>query len=107
MAFCRYGINFIKRDVLLYCEKMKDIIYKIFIILIVITAYVYCHESVHDRIFNIYECEDIEYGFDKRGIYTTAICGDEAKLPTALNEVIGYTVSLPLFVIIIMLLLRD
>ena len=95
----------IKKD-----EELKDMgeaIKKILIILIIVVVYLYTHELAHDRIFRIYDCEDIEWGMDMRGFFVGAVCEDDnAKEATALNEIIGYTVALPLFVIIALLLIR-
>ena len=83
-------------------------IQKVLIVLVVICFYVFVHELAHASIFYVYDCKDIKFGLDINGIFTESVCdNDEAKLATAINEIVGYTVALPLFVIIIMLILKE
>ena len=83
--------------------NFEKTIKKIAIALIIIASYTYIHEGTHVRIFEIYDCENIETDYFT---YTSANCEDGAKLPTAQHEIIGYTVVPALCVIIFLLLTK-
>ena len=81
--------------------NVEKIIKNIALILIIITFYAYIHEGTHVQIFRICECENIETDYFTK---TTADCNNSAILPTAINEIVGYTV-VPILCVIMFLLL--
>ena len=83
--------------------NFEKTIKNIALLLIIIVFYAYIHEGTHVRIFEIYDCENIETDYFT---YTSANCEDGAKLPTAQHEIIGYTVVPALCVIIFLLLTK-
>ena len=68
---------------------------------IITSTYLYVHESTHKVIFQNYGCEDIKQELFK----VTAICNTNTDVEALnnMNEIIGYNVSLPLYIIIILL----
>ena len=77
--------------------KTKNIFLMIFIAL----SYLYLHEQTHITIYELYGCEDIETNYLT---YAKAMCPSEVILPTALNEIVGYSVVPPLFIFLFYLI---
>lgn len=70
------------------------------ILILVLIMIIQLHETTHTRIFEIYECENITRNILSVSAYCT---NNEAKLATSNAEIIGYTVTIPLMIIIILL----
>ena len=72
--------------------------------LLFIYLYSYSHEVTHVAIYTGYNCKDINMNL----FHTTATCpNDNADLPTAINEIVGYTISPLLFVILFYFISKD
>ena len=68
------------------------------LVLLVLTCYVGMHETVHYQINNIYDCKVNEFHLSWKGPGILSVCkvNDSHKLAHSINEIVGYTLSLPL-----------
>ena len=82
-------------------DKMnKETILNIIFIAFLLLSYITIHEYTHYSIYQIYGCEDIEYGF----LHVSAICEDtNVRLAQSINEVVGYCI-IPLLILIFYML---
>ena len=66
-------------------------------IVAIILSYLLFHELTHYAIFKVYDCEIDKYSW----YYVKGICpNDDARLPQAINEIIGYNI-MPFLVLFI------
>ena len=63
-------------------------------------SYILLHELSHQRIFEIYQCEDIKWHL----IYVTANCDltTSVTLATSIAEIVGYSL-IPILIILILI----
>ena len=72
--------------------------------LLFVFLYLYTHEVTHKAIYDGYDCKDI----DMHLFYTKATCpNNDSNLPTAINEIVGYTISPLLFMILFYFISKD
>ena len=72
--------------------------------LLFVFLYMYVHEVTHKAIYNIYDCKNVSMNL----LHTKATCpNNDSKLPTAVNEIIGYTISPLLFGIFFYFISKD
>lgn len=75
----------------------------IIIFAIAILVYQLSHEITHATIYKLYECEDIKIEFFRSSAY----CEDnDVRLPTAIHEILGYTV-VPVLIFIALMVMPD
>ena len=74
----------------------------IFIVLL-LTMMTYLHEKTHERIFINEGCDDIKFNW----FSVSAECdaNSNADLLTSQNEIIGYNVAMPLYLLIIIIVI--
>lgn len=69
--------------------------------------FVFSHEFTHYTIYEIYDCEDISWGIETRGVYTTANCENEnVYFAQSMNEIVGYNIMPMLILIYLVLVLK-
>uniref|UniRef100_A0A6H1ZHM4 Peptidase M50 domain-containing protein n=1 Tax=viral metagenome TaxID=1070528 RepID=A0A6H1ZHM4_9ZZZZ len=72
--------------------------------LLFVPLYMYVHEITHKTIYEIYKCKNISMNL----LRTKAICpNNDSKLPTAINEIIGYNIVPLLFGIFFYFISKD
>lgn len=81
----------------------REILTMLFLNLIIMAAYLYCHELVHVQINTYWGC-DSDIKFEKEGILTYPLCTqhppDMMYLAHSINEVVGYLLIFPTVMLI-------
>ena len=72
--------------------------------LLFVLLYLYVHEVTHKAIYEIYDCKNVSMNL----LRTKATCpNNDADLPNAINEIIGYNVVPLLFGIFFYFISKD
>ncbi len=77
---------------------------KLLVILLIVLIFfmtIMAHELTHYEIFRSYNCEDMGFKIDWKGVYATATCpNDDGELAHNINEIVGYNI-IPMLMLIL------
>ena len=91
-------------------QRLRIAVIFILFFLVVEGSAIFIHESVHKVINTGFGCRNSVFGANWQGFYTLCVdknfvCNDYCRLAQSINEVVGYSITQFLVIIIILLLM--